>query len=267
MAFARPKKRFSQNFLTDRNLAQKIVALLEIEKSDTILEIGTGRGILTEIIATTEAKLITFEIDRTLMPDLITKFKKYDNVTVLNEDFLRANPSDHTIGAFKLIGNIPYDITSPLLDWITAHRDAISRAVITTQKELADRISSGPGSKNWAPISILTQLFFRIKKCLSIPPQAFYPRPKIRSSTLLLEPLTGYYNIRNYEHFAGIVHAAFSQRRKRLINNLAQLPGCDKSLIEKVVKSLGWDRNIRAEQITIEGFIRLAEAFVPANNC
>ncbi len=140
MANSRPKKRFSQNFLTDTNIARKIVGLLDIAESDTVFEIGPGRGMLTELVAKSGARLIAVEIDRTLIDDLKNKLGGYDNVTIVTADFLTVNPSDFVVGRFKLIGNIPYDITSPLLDWIVRYRNSLDRVVITMQKELAERI-------------------------------------------------------------------------------------------------------------------------------
>ncbi len=264
MSLPRPKKRFSQNFLIDKSIAEKIVGLLNIQKRDIVFEIGPGRGILTGIIARTGAELYAFEIDRTLIDNLKKKFIGCDNVTIVNQDFLRVMPSDYTDGRFKLIGNIPYDITSPLLDWIIQYKDRLDRAVITAQKELADRISSGPGSKNWAAVSIFTQVAFRVHTSLTINPEAFYPRPKIKSATMVFEPIDEY-KIPDLEVFRRIVKAAFGQRRKRLVNNLANLPGFDKERIEKIIGSLEWDKNIRAEQISIDDFIRLSKIIASAN--
>jgi len=265
MSNSRPKRRFSQNFLTDKNIALKIVNLLGLVEDDVVFEIGPGRGMLTEFIAQSGARLIAVELDRSLIDSLEKKFGRYDRVTIINDDFLAVTPSDYVEGRFKLIGNIPYDITSPLLDWIVRHRGLVDRAVITMQRELAERISSGAGSKDWAPISIFTQLHYRITSAMTISPQAFYPRPKVYSSTLVLEPADTY-AITNIAFFERVVRAAFAQRRKRLVNNLASHANLDKGRLEAVLASLGWDVNIRAEQIDIDGFIRLADILEATNN-
>jgi len=259
-----PKKRFSQNFLKDKNIAAKIVSYLDIKDGETIFEIGPGRGILTGLIAQTGATLYAFEIDRTLIEDLNKQHLKNQNVTIINQDFLRVDPSDYTNARFKLIGNIPYDITSPLLDWIIKYKSRIDRAVITAQKELADRISSGPGSKNWAAISILTQVAFDIKNKMTINPDSFYPPPKIKSSTLVFDP-TDRYEISDFNFFRKLVKAAFTQRRKLLVNNLTEYLEYDKSRLESVLDLLGWDKKIRAEQVSIDDFIRLAEVMSESN--
>ncbi|MFH2037755.1 MAG: 16S rRNA (adenine(1518)-N(6)/adenine(1519)-N(6))-dimethyltransferase RsmA [Candidatus Zixiibacteriota bacterium] len=259
MKFKKPKKNFSQNFLIDNNIANKIVSFLNLSENDVVYEIGTGRGVLTEIIASVGCKIFTFELDIDLIDKLENKFRKYDNIELVNTDFLKVNPFDFYAGQFKLIGNIPYDITSPLIDWIIEHRNSIISAVITSQKELADRISSGPGSKNWAPISILSQCYFDIENKMTIPPEAFYPPPKIKSATMVFSPHNRY-DISNPKFFNDIVHAAFKQRRKLLVNNLGELGYLNKEDILRLIDEIGLESNIRAEQVSIDDFIRLCTA-------
>ena len=253
-----PKKRFSQVFLADKKIVRKIVDLLEITGDDTIFEIGSGRGTLTELIAKTGAKLFSFEIDRDLIDNLEKKFKTFEDVSIINRDFLETEPGDYLDGKFKLIGNIPYDITSPLLDWMIQYQELISLAVITTQKELAQRISSEPGSKNWAPISIFCQCAFDVRSVIDIPPKAFYPPPKIFSSTLVFRPGEKY-QINDKAFFEKIIRQSFLHRRKQLVNNLSQLPEIDKNRLIDILTELNLEKNCRAEQINIESFFRLAE--------
>lgn len=258
MAPALPKKRFSQNFIIDKNIARQIVDYLEIQKEDVIFEIGTGRGGLTEILAETGAMVYSFELDKALLPELGKKFADYGNLEIINRDFLKVRPEDHCTGSFKVIGNIPYDITSPLIGWIVEHHRVISRAVITVQKELGERIAAGPGSKNWAPISIFTQLFYDIHGGRTIPPTAFYPPPKVFSAVLIFEPVDKR-EIGNYAFFERVVRAAFVHRRKMLINNLADAEIVSKSELAEILKGMGKEANIRAEALSIEDFIRLSE--------
>jgi 16S rRNA (adenine1518-N6/adenine1519-N6)-dimethyltransferase len=260
-----PKRRFSQNFLTDRNIAEKIVGLLNISIEDTIFEIGSGRGILTEIIAASGARLFSFEIDRDLIGNLNEKLKPYKNVEIINCDFLTIHADDYTTGEFKIIGNIPYDITSPLLEWMLRFRASIRRAVLTTQKELADRISATPDSKDWAPISIFHQCFFDIKKTMSISGGAFYPPPNVKSATLLFEA-NPKYEIERWEEFEQIVRQSFHQRRKLLSNNLSHIPGMTREKILDIYSILDLPISVRAEQLTIEDFIRLTSAISATKN-
>ncbi len=258
MEFGKPKKRFSQNFLVDKTIAERIVALLNLNPEDTVFEIGAGRGILTEVIAASGAKLFSFEIDRELIPYLEKKFDRFENVEIINEDFLSAIPSRYHSSEFKLIGNIPYDITSPLLDWMIRYRELINLAVITAQAELAERISSPSGSKSWAPISIFSQTYFDIKLMMPISPNSFFPPPNVKSSVMLFRQIKKKYAISHQEQFERVVRCAFRHRRKLLVNNLIELPGVKKDQLHRTLDNLGFDRNIRAEQINIEGFIRLS---------
>lgn len=253
-----PKKRFSQVFLADKKIVRKIVDLLEITEEDTVFEIGSGRGTLTEPIAKTGARLFSFEIDRDLIDNLEKKFKKFENVSIINQDFLETDPTKYFDGKFKLIGNIPYDITSPLLDWMIQYQELISLAVITTQKELAQRIASKPGGRSWAPISIFCQCAFDVQSVFDISPKAFYPPPKITSSTMAFKPREKY-QIDDRAYFEKIVRQSFLHRRKQLVNNLSQLPEIEKSKLEDILSEINLNKNCRAEQIDIKGFIRLAE--------
>ncbi len=258
MSGSRPKRRFSQNFLADKNIAAKIVNYLDFKKTDTVFEIGSGRGTLTQIIADSAAKLFSFEIDRNLIDPLLKKFKDDKNVDIVNVDFLKVKPSDYHTGKFKLIGNIPYDITSPLLDWMTKYRDNLTLAIITIQKEMADRLCSKHNCKDWAPISIFTQCFFEIKKLLTIPPSAFYPPPKIYSTTISFTRQEKY-KIENWGLFEKIVRLAFKHRRKYLTNNLSEIPELDKKQLGEILSNIGLDKKIRAEQLSIGDYINLSK--------
>ncbi len=265
MSPAYPKKRFSQNFIIDKNIARQIVGYLDIRDNDIAFEIGTGRGGLTEIILETGAMVYSFELDKTLLPELEKKFTGCDNVKIINKDFLTVNPEDYCTGTFKLIGNIPYDITSPLIGWIVEHRGPIERAVMTVQRELGERIAAGPGSKDWAPISIFTQLFFDIRIGRTVAPTAFYPPPKVFSSVLIFEPKDKY-QINDFKFFENLVRAAFIHRRKMLVNNLAEAGIADKALAAEALERLGRGANVRAEALAIEEFIRLADMLKKVNN-
>lgn len=261
-----PKKRFSQNFLADKNIAARIVDLIEAGPNDTVLEIGSGRGTLTELLAETGANVISFEIDRQLIANLDRQFGDNPGVRIVNLDFLEVDPSDYCDGEFRLIGNIPYDITSPLLDWIVRYREKITRAVITTQKELGDRISSGPGSKNWAPISIFTQCHFDIKSEITIPPKAFYPPPRVDSSTLTLTPIRRY-EFDDWANFEEVVRAGFKHRRKQLAKNLGEMEEIEKKEVIKILNNSGIASDIRAEALSIEQFVDLAEKIKKSKSC
>jgi 16S rRNA (adenine1518-N6/adenine1519-N6)-dimethyltransferase len=261
---SRPKKRFSQHFLSDKNIAAAIVERLDLTGEDVVFEIGSGRGTLTQIIASTGARVFSFEIDKDLIDALQEKFESRDNVEIINADFLRVDPARYHKGNFKLIGNIPYDITSPLIDWLTAHRRNIKLAVVTVQRELGDRLCSNPGNKNWAPIAIFTQCFFDVRKVMTIPPTAFYPRPKVFSATLVFFPKERC-QIGDWKKFENIVRVSFRHRRKFLVNNLASLEGLEKGGLVGILSRIGIDETARAEQLSIEDYIRLTEEISALN--
>ena len=265
MAFGKPQKRFSQNFLTDQDIAVKIVGFLDLNKNDVVFEIGSGRGILTELIAATGARLVAFEIDRDLIESLSGKFAGYENVLIVNQDFLKVSPSEYHDGAFKLIGNIPYDITSPVIGWMMQYHQLIGRAVITAQRELAERIAAGPGGKGWAPISIFSQCHFEIRKVMTISPKSFFPPPKIVSATLLFEPRQDKPRVEHWDYFERTVRAAFQQRRKLLANNLVRMGGPVKADIVQILSEMGLAENVRAEQVTIEEFIQIGDRIRAVN--
>ena len=260
----RAKKRFSQNFLIDMPTAARIVGGLDIQEGDTIFEVGAGRGILTEMIGTTGARLIAFEIDRDLVRYLESMLRTSNNIRMVQGDFLKIKPSDYHDGIFKLVGNVPFDITSPLIDWVVKYHGRIVRAVLTVQEEPADRLAAKPGSKAWAPISIFTQCFFDIEKAMTIPAEAFRPRPRVSAATLVLRPREPYV-IDNWSWFERVVRQAFKYRRKLLVNNLAGLPGLDKVAAGRILEGLGFDRLIRAENICIADYIRLANRIESAD--
>lgn len=264
MPSRKPKRRFSQNFLADKNIAKEMVDFLRLSPEDTVFEIGGGRGTLTQLIADSGCRLFSFEIDFDLMDNLYKKFDKFPKVEIVNSDFLKVEPSKYHNGRFKLMGNIPYDITSPLIDWMVRFQKNIDLAVITTQKEMADRISSSEGSKNWAPISIFTRLYYKIINVKTIPPSAFYPPPKVTSCTLLFEPANDYI-VGNQIMFEQLVRTSFRQRRKQLVNNLTGFIGLEKGQLEEILNRLGFDTKIRAEQLSINNFIELCRAIELSN--
>jgi len=252
----KPKKRFSQNFLVDHGLADRIVAELDIGENDVVFEIGGGRGILSVLLAPAATRLFVFELDRDLVDHLQSLLTGHDNVTVVEADFLKVDPDDYHDGPFRVIGNIPYDITSPLIEWIMLYYHRITRAVITTQRELAERLSSEPGGKQWAPIAVFSNCFFTVRKVMDIYPESFYPRPGVMSSTLVFEPKKTVI-VENRTLFEKIVRMAFAQRRKLLTNNLSRLNGLDKKDLEKIVSDIGLDKTTRAEQVSLDDFIEL----------
>ena len=177
----RPKKRLGQNFLQSQAVVTKLIELIDPRSEERIIEIGPGRGALTAVLALSGASITAVEFDRDLIGGLSKLTAQHPNVEILNQDSLKYEPS---IGDFKLVGNIPFNITSPVIDWIVRHRMSVTRAVLMVQKELAERLAASPGSKNWSPMAIMTQLHVRIKICFDAAASSFRPPPKVVSSVI-----------------------------------------------------------------------------------
>ena len=204
------------------------------------------------------ATVTAVEFDRDVIGYLKQLLRKHPKAQVLNQDFLSLDPRDVGVGPHKLIGNLPYNITSPVLDWATTHRETIKLAVFMVQKEVGLRVAASPGSKDWSPLSIFTQLAYRVRLCFDVPPKHFQPPPKVTSCVIELTPAP-MLTIPHRKLFESIVRLAFRQRRKLLSNNLAPEIFPDTNTARMVLKRAGLPENCRAEQISIAGFLDLTE--------
>lgn len=252
------KKRFGQNFLKSEKIIHKIIDTINPQKTETIIEIGPGRGALTLLLAKSGAKIIGVEFDRDVLGYLKKLLSEYDNVQIINEDFLEYQPD---LEKFKLIGNIPYNITSPIIDWMINNQSNIETSYLMMQKEMALRLSSKPDSKNWAPLSIMAQLYFDINLEFDIGPKNFQPAPKVMSSLVSFNTKEAI-EIPNKEAFEKLVKQSFAQRRKLLINNLVPEITDDTDLLKKILTELEIDLKIRAEQISTELFLKLTQKMI-----
>jgi 16S rRNA (adenine1518-N6/adenine1519-N6)-dimethyltransferase len=182
----------------------------------------------------------------------------------LQKDFLKFEPKELALATFKLCGNLPFNITSPVIDWIVNYRSKIQRAVIMMQKEVALRLASKPNSKDWSPLAIFTQLHFNIQILFNVGPQHFIPSPKVTSAVVELIPKVSQ-EIRNYSEFERLVRASFRQRRKQLINNLVPFLIPTVPAAEKILGQLGLKRKVRAEEVSTEQFLELTELLAECN--
>ncbi len=264
MSRNRAKKRLGQNFLTSNDIIKQIIEAIAPRADDTIIEVGPGKGALTVPLAESGAKIIAVEFDRDLADYAKENLKKFTNVTILQKDFLKFEPKELELAKFKLCGNLPFNITSPVIDWIVTHRSHIQRAVIMMQKEVALRLASKPNSKDWSPLAIFTQLHFDIQILFNVGPQHFLPSPKVTSAVVELIPKAGV-EIRRYTEFEQLVRASFRQRRKQLINNLVPIfiPTVPKA--EEIFGQLGLNRKVRAEEVSTEKFLELTELMAERN--
>ena len=261
MAGYRAKKRFGQNFLNSEQIARRIVGLLE--PGFPIIEIGPGRGALTVPLAETGQPLMAVEFDRDLIDYLEKITADYENVTVVNADFLTFKPSEN-LTRFSVIGNIPYNITSPVIDWCIDRYDCLNQVVLMVQKELARRITSQPGGKDWSPLSIFTQLVFEAIYRFEVPPRAFTPPPEVTSAVIDLRPRPRELPA-DFAAFERVVRTSFQHRRKQLKNNLVPDIIPDDSTAYEIFQHTGLSRQSRAEEVSIDQFLKLTHYLVSRN--
>jgi len=257
MSRYRAKKRLGQNFLVNEEVVARILDLIDAGTRDTVVEIGPGRGALTGSLADSAHKLYAVEFDRDLAPRLKDRFAENTNVTILQQDFLKAAPDDFGDGRLYVVGNIPYNITSPVIDWLCEHSSRIEGAVLMVQREVARRICSKPGVKDWSPMAIFVQIAFRAQVAFDVPAEDFDPPPKVHSSVIQMTSVDSP-KADLPDNFVEVVRAAFAQRRKLLVNNLVPALISDSEYVESMMGKLGLDRKARAEQVTVEQFVQLA---------
>ncbi len=257
----RAKKRLGQNFLTSQAFIDRIVALVDVSDRLPIVEIGSGRGALTLPLAMSGAPLYAVEFDNDLIPYLHKLLQDYKSVRMLDMDFLEFEPTRFDINDFVLVGNLPYNISSPVLDWCVAHRSGLRQAVLMLQKEVADRVSSRPESKGWSPLAIFTQLYFNVINHFNVAAAHFTPRPQVASTVITLTPAKKV-EVPYPEAFETIVRSAFRHRRKLLSNNLVPTVIPDQHLAVEIFEQLGWEKNTRAEELPTELFLELTRVLV-----
>ncbi len=261
MAGYRAKKRFGQNFLKSPEVIQKIIDAVNPQPDSHVIEIGAGRGAITLPLAETEATITAIEFDNDLIGYLTKLLSKFQNVEIIHTDFLKYEPDFKN---YILVGNLPYNITTPVIEWACERRNDIHSAFFMTQKEVALRLSAEPHSKDWSPLAIFTQLYFDIELLFHISAKHFSPPPKVESSIVKLIPKQNV-QIENAELFEQVVRAAFSQRRKTLLNNLTLSLILKSDENKLILKECNLDEKIRAEQISIESFLKLTNLFVIRN--
>jgi len=258
------KKRLGQNFLQSQEVIKKIVSVISPKPNETILEIGPGKGALTIPLAESGATILAVEFDVHLCRYLEKALTGKKNVSIIQKDFLQFIPAEYGLTSIKLCGNLPFNITSPVVEWIVHHRSIIKKAVLMIQREVALRLSSEPGGKDWSPLAIFTQLHFEINYLFSVSPKEFSPSPKVTSAVVELVPKESV-EVEHYSQFEELVRASFKQRRKQLINNLVPAIVPTTKAAEEIFNQLGFQRNIRAEQIDTSQFLELTELLVQHN--
>ena len=256
-----PRKRLGQSFLEDLNIVRRIVALADPAEDETVVEIGAGLGFMTEELAKRAGRVIAIEVDPRLAAILRERFTGQDRVEIVQMDVLKYDFSSACPGArVKVVGNVPYHISSPILFHLLDFRQSISTMILMFQKELADRITAPPGTKDYGIPSVIVAKHTRAVSEMTVPPTCFYPAPDVVSSILRIE-IRREPELLDGALFAGIVRAAFARRRKTLWNNLRGI-GLPEESVDQVFVRSGIDRSRRAETLSVEEFSLLTTAWI-----
>ncbi len=263
------QKKFGQNFLIDTHVLDKIIRSAEITKDDMVLEIGPGIGTMTQYLAQAAGKVIAVEIDKNLIPILKDTLSGYDNVTVINEDVLKvdiAGLAENENGGkpIKVVANLPYYITTPIIMGLFENHVPLKSITVMVQKEVADRMQVGPGTKDYGALSLAVQYYASPYIVANVPPNCFMPRPKVGSAVIRLDryekpPV----EVEDEKLMFRIIRASFNQRRKTLANGLKNSSELSftKEQIEEAIESLGRGASVRGEALTLEEFAALANYF------
>lgn len=259
-----PKKKFGQHFLTDKNLLSKIVRAADVKEGDHVLEVGPGPGALTDALLGAGAIVTAIEIDKDLTTALRARFKDYPAFELVSGDALKISFLDLSKSRgvkLKAVSNLPYNISGPIIFKFIKERAAFSRLVLMLQKEVADRLASGPGTKDYGAISVLTQLWCDVRVEFKVSRHLFKPPPKVDSSVVSFNMLSApRVAVADEALFTRVVKSAFGLRRKTLLNALKSIPA-EKDAILTALNFAGIDPQRRGETLSIEEFALLADAF------
>lgn len=264
------QKRFGQNFLIDAHVLEKIVSAAGITKDDCVLEIGPGIGTMTQYLAESAGQVIAVEIDTNLLPILADTLKDYSNVKVINQDILKVDINElvkeyNNGRPIKVVANLPYYITTPIIMGLFESNVPIDNITVMVQKEVADRMQVGPGSKDYGALSLSVQYYASPYIVANVPPNCFIPRPNVGSAVIRLtryqEPPV---QVKDPKLMFKLIRASFNQRRKTLQNGLNNSPeiSFSKEEITKAIESLGVSPSVRGEALSLEQFAQLANYFV-----
>jgi 16S rRNA (adenine1518-N6/adenine1519-N6)-dimethyltransferase len=261
------QKKFGQNFLIDDHVITKIINAAEITKDDLVLEIGPGIGTMTQYLAESARKVIAVEIDKNLIPILGETLAEYDNVTVINEDILKLDinrlvEEENAGKPIKVVANLPYYITTPIIMGLFESHVPLQSITVMVQKEVADRMQVGPGSKDYGALSLAVQYYAKPYIAANVPPNCFIPRPGVGSAVIRLTryeepPVT----VKNESLMFKLIRASFNQRRKTLQNGIANSPELpySKAQVEKALEKMGLAANVRGESLTLAEFAKLSD--------
>ncbi len=260
------QKKFGQNFLIDTHVLDKIIRSAEITKEDMVVEIGPGIGTMTQYLACAAGKVAAIEIDKALIPILEDTLEGYENVQVINDDVLKvdiAKLAEEENGGrpIKVVANLPYYITTPIIMGLFENHVPLKSITVMVQKEVADRMQVGPGTKDYGALSLAVQYYAKPYIVANVPPNCFMPRPKVGSAVIRLERYDEpSVQVEDEKLMFRIIRASFNQRRKTLANGLKNSPELQfsKEEIEKAIEGIGKSVSVRGEALTLEEFAALS---------
>ena len=268
------QKKFGQNFLIDTRVLERIIESAEITKDDCVLEIGPGIGTMTQYLAEAAREVIAVEIDKNLIPILQNDtLAEYDNVTIINDDILKVDinkivQEKNNGKPIKVVANLPYYITTPIIMGLFESHVPLQSITIMVQKEVADRMQEGPGSKEYGALSLAVQYYAKPEIVANVPPNCFIPRPNVGSAVIRL---TRHENppvkVQDEAHMFALIRASFNQRRKTLVNGLTNAGNLrvSKEMVLDALEKLGLPATIRGEALSLEQFGELSNIILTLN--
>ncbi len=260
------QKKFGQNFLIDEHVLGKIIRSAEITEDDFVVEIGPGIGTLTQYLAASAREVAAIEIDDALIPILEDTLSAYDNVTVIHEDVLKVDLcklAEEKNGGkpIKVVANLPYYITTPIIMGLFENHVPVESITIMVQKEVADRMKTGPGSKDYGALSLAVQYYAKPELVANVPPNCFMPRPRVGSAVIrLTRHAEAPVQAEDEKLMFQMIRASFNQRRKTLVNGLGNAPELHipKEMATEALEDMGLGANVRGEALTLAQFAELS---------
>lgn len=261
------QKKYGQNFLVDPNVLERVMDAAGVSGEDCVLEIGPGIGTMTQLLAERAGKVVAVEIDRNLIPILEETLSPYSNVTVINEDILKLDVEEaiRVRGEgrpVKVVANLPYYITTPIIMSLLEGGAPLESITVMVQKEVAERMQAGPGTKDYGALSLAVQYYSRPEVVANVPPNCFIPRPNVGSAVIRLTRYgTPPVQAADPGKLFTVIRASFNQRRKTLANSLANAPGlpASRERVAGILEEMGLPAMIRGEALTLEQFAALSD--------
>lgn len=268
-----PKKKFGQNFLINENILDNIVDISDVSSEDDVIEIGPGIGALTAKLAKRAHKVLAVEIDHELISVLSQTLANYTNISILESDILKVD-FDEVIKRFglnndhiKIVANLPYYITTPILLFLLKQKEVHFESItVMVQKEVAERMTSAPGNKNYGSLTLLIQYYMNAELVLKVDKTYFMPQPKVDSAVVNLTKKSNFVRFNNERSLFKVIRECFNHRRKNLLNNLVNLTGKkNKTVLLQIFDEMNIDKNIRAEKLTLKQFMILTDNLMKVN--